>query len=118
MIRWNEVLRSIEPFRVEIPQSELDDLADCLARVRWPDELLGVDWSYGVPLDYVRELVEYWRTGYDWRAHEARLNEHPQFKTTIDGQDIHFLHVRSAKPDALPLILTHGWPMSASSTSI
>ena len=80
--------------------------------MRWPDELPGVDWSYGVPLDYVRELVEHWRSGYDWRAHEARLNEHPQFKTTIDGQEIHFLHVRSAAPDALPLILTHGWPMS------
>ena len=112
MIGWNEVLRSIEPYRVEIPQGDLDDLADRLDRVRWPDELPGVEWSYGVPLDYVRELVEYWRSGYDWRAHEARLNEQPQFKTTIDGQEIHFLHVRSPEPDALPLILTHGWPMS------
>jgi epoxide hydrolase len=100
------------PYRVEIPQSDLDDLAERLGRVRWPDELPGVDWSYGVPLDHVRELVEYWRSGYDWRAQEARINEHPQFLTTIDGQQVHFLHVRSPQADALPLILTHGWPMS------
>jgi pimeloyl-ACP methyl ester carboxylesterase len=108
------VLRSndIPPFRVEIPQSDLDDLTGRLGRVRWPDELPGVDWSYGVPLEYVRELVEHWRSGYDWRAHEARINAHPQFVTEIDGQRIHFLHVRSPDPDALPLILTHGWPMS------
>ena len=102
----------LRPFQVDIPQSDLDDLADRLARVRWPDELPGVDWSYGVPLDYVRELVDHWRTGYDWRAQEARINEHPQFMTTIDGQQVHFLHVRSPEPDALPLIATHGWPMS------
>ena len=83
-----------------------------LARTRWPDELPGVGWDYGVPLDYVKELAEHWRTGYDWRAWEARLNEYPQFTTTIDGQNIHFLHVRSPEPDALPLILTHGWPGS------
>ena len=72
----------------------------------------GAGWDYGVPLDYVAALVEYWRDDYDWRAHEARINEHPQFTTTIDGQNVHFLHVRSPEPDALPLILTHGWPMS------
>ena len=105
-------MTDVRPYRVEIPQLDLDDLAARLDRVRWPDELPGAEWNYGVPLDYVRELVDYWRSGYDWRAHEARLNEHPQFKTTIDGQEIHFLHVRSPKPDALPLILTHGWPMS------
>ena len=65
-----------------------------------------------MPLDYVKELADYWRTGYDWRAWEARLNEYPQFTTTIDGQNVHFLHVRSPEPDALPLILTHGWPGS------
>jgi pimeloyl-ACP methyl ester carboxylesterase len=99
-----------QPFRIDIPQADLDDLADRLGRTRWPDELPGVGWSYGVSKDYLVELVEYWRTGYDWREHEARLNKVPQFTTTIDGQNIHFLHVRSPEPDATPLIITHGWP--------
>jgi epoxide hydrolase len=102
----------LRPFKVHIPQSDLDDLADRLGRVRWPDELPGVDWSYGVPRGYVRELVDHWRTGYDWRAHEARLNELPHYTTEIEGQNIHFVHVRSPKPDALALVLTHGWPGS------
>ncbi|KAF2420411.1 epoxide hydrolase family protein [Microbacterium sp. B35-30] len=102
----------VRPFRIDIPQSALDDLNDRLARTRWPDELPGVGWGYGAPSSYLRELAEYWRTAYDWRRHEAELNEFPQFTTTIDGQSIHFLHVRSAEPDALPLILTHGWPGS------
>src|SRR5262249_46049414 len=99
-------------FTINIPQADLDDLRDRLARTRWPDELPGVGWSRGVPLGYLKELAEYWRTGYDWRAHEAQLNAFPQFITEIDGQRIHFLHVRSPEPDALPLILTHGWPGS------
>jgi pimeloyl-ACP methyl ester carboxylesterase len=102
----------IRPFRIEVPQAALDDLRDRLARTRWPDELPGVGWDYGVPLDYVKRLAAYWQDGYDWRRHEARLNAHPQFTTEIDGQDIHFLHVRSPEPDALPLVLTHGWPGS------
>jgi epoxide hydrolase len=102
----------LSPYRVEIPQADLDDLADRLARTRFPDELPGVDWSYGVPMDYVRELVDYWLNGYDWHAQEARINAHPQFLTTIYGQQVHFLHVPSREPDALPLIATHGWPMS------
>jgi pimeloyl-ACP methyl ester carboxylesterase len=102
----------IRPFRVDVPQRDLDDLRERLARTCWPDELPGVGWSHGVPLGYVRELVEYWRSGYDWRAYEAKLNAYPQFTTTIDGQTVHFLHVRSPEPDALPLIATHGWPMS------
>jgi pimeloyl-ACP methyl ester carboxylesterase len=102
----------IRPFRIEIPQADLDDLRDRLARTRWSSELPGQGWSRGVPLDYLRELAEHWRSGYDWRAHEARLNEFPQFATTIDGTNLHFLHVRSPEPDALPLILTHGWPGS------
>ena len=102
----------IRPFRIEIPQADLDDLRDRLARTRWPSELPGIGWSRGVPVGYLRDLAEYWRTSYDWREHEARLNELPQFATTIDGANVHFLHVRSPEPDALPLIATHGWPGS------
>ncbi|QFY09912.1 alpha/beta fold hydrolase [Nonomuraea phyllanthi] len=102
----------ISPFRIDVPQSALDDLHDRLARTRWPDELPGVGWTYGIPVPYVRRLAEYWRDAYDWREHEAALNEYPQFTTEIDGQNIHFLHVRSPEPDALPLVLTHGWPGS------
>ena len=102
----------IRPFRINIPQADLDDLRDRLARTRWPDELPGGGWNYGVTLGYVKELVEYWRTRYDWRAWEAKLNEYQQFTTTIDGQNIHFLHIRSPEPDATPLILIHGWPGS------
>ncbi|MGW4966824.1 epoxide hydrolase family protein [Nonomuraea sp. NPDC004186] len=102
----------IRPFRIDIPQADLDDLNDRLARTRWSRQLPGEGWSRGVPAAHLEELAAYWRDGYDWRRHEARLNGFPQFMTEIDGQDIHFLHVRSAEPDALPLILTHGWPNS------
>jgi hypothetical protein len=102
----------LTPYRVEVPQAELDELRARLQNVRWPDELPEAAWQYGVPLTYVRDLVDYWRDGYDWRAHEERLNRHPQFTTTIDGQRVHFIHVRSPEPGALPLICTHGWPMS------
>jgi epoxide hydrolase len=103
---------TIRPFRIDIPQADLDDLRERLHRTRWPDELPGVGWTRGVPLDYLKDLAAYWADGYDWRKHEARLNELPQFTTTIDGANIHFLHVRSPEPDALPLLLTHGWPGS------
>jgi pimeloyl-ACP methyl ester carboxylesterase len=106
------VTTEIVPFRIDVPQADLDDLRDRLARTRWPDQLPGVGWDYGIPLEYVRELASYWRDGYDWRVHEARLNGFGQFTTTIDGARVHFLHVRSASPDALPLIITHGWPGS------
>jgi pimeloyl-ACP methyl ester carboxylesterase len=102
----------IRPFRIDIPDAELEDLRERLARTRWPDQLPGVGWSYGVPLDYVREMAEYWRTSYDWRKHEAALNEFPQSTTTIDGANVHFLHVRSPEPNAMPMVLTHGWPGS------
>lgn len=102
----------IRPFRIDVPQADLDDLADRLARTRWPDELPGVGREYGVPLDHVRALAERWRSRYDWREQEKALNDHPQFVTTIDGQQVHFLHLRSPEPDALPLLLTHGWPGS------
>jgi epoxide hydrolase len=103
----------IRPFRVEIPQPSLDDLHDRLSRTRWAAEVPGPDPDeYGVSLAWVRELAEYWKDGFDWRACEARLNSYPQFVTEIDGQDIHYLHVTSPEPDAVPLILTHGWPGS------
>jgi epoxide hydrolase len=114
---------AIRPFRIEIPQADLDDLNDRLTRTRWADELpyeqvtdgvwrgpVQPGWEYGVPVAYVRELVAYWRDGFDWRKQEAKLNDYPQFITEIDGQAIHFAHARSPEPDALPLILTHGWP--------
>ena len=102
----------IHPFRIEIPQAELDDLRSRLARTRWPDQLQDAGWDYGIPLGYVRDLAGYWRTDYDWRAHERELNEFPQFTTTIQRQRVHFLHVRSPEPEAVPLIMTHGWPGS------
>jgi pimeloyl-ACP methyl ester carboxylesterase len=102
----------IYPFHIEIPQADLDDLHDRLANARWPAELPGVGWTRGVPLGYLKELAEYWRTEHDWRVREAELNKHPQFISEIDGQRIHFLHVRSDRPDAKPLLITHGFPSS------
>jgi pimeloyl-ACP methyl ester carboxylesterase len=102
----------IRPFRIEIPQAALDDLLERLARTRFPDEIPGVGWSRGVPLDYLRDLAHYWAEGFDWREQEEKLNELPQFTTQIDGQNIHYLHVRSPEPDALPLIIIHGYPSS------
>jgi pimeloyl-ACP methyl ester carboxylesterase len=102
----------ISPFHVDIPQADLDDLSDRLARTRWSEQPVESGWDYGVPTGYLRDLVEYWRTSYDWRKAEAELNSFPQFTTEIDGANVHFVHVRSAEPDALPLILTHGWPGS------
>ncbi|RZQ59306.1 epoxide hydrolase family protein [Amycolatopsis suaedae] len=101
----------IRPFRIEIPQAEVDGLRARLAGTRWP-AAVGTGWSRGVPLDYLRGLAGYWGGEFDWREQEAKLNELPQFTTEIDGQTIHFVHVRSAEPDAVPLLLTHGWPGS------
>ncbi|MFF0311742.1 epoxide hydrolase family protein [Streptosporangium sp. NPDC004379] len=101
----------IRPFVLDVPQEELEDLAARLAATRWPDDPVG-DWSQGVPAAYLRELTEYWRTTYDWRAQEAHLNRFPQFTTTIDDANVHFLHIRSSQADALPLLITHGWPGS------
>src|SRR4051794_14491414 len=103
---------NIRPFRIDVPQDELDDLHTRLAKTRWPSQVAGVGWSRGVPVEYVRGLAEYWRTGFDWRAQEARLNAFPQFLTEIAGQTLHFLHVRSPHANALPLMLIHGWPGS------
>ncbi|MEU0854742.1 MULTISPECIES: epoxide hydrolase family protein [Streptomyces] len=103
---------SIRPFRVAVPEGELEDLRSRLDRTRWPDELPGAGWEYGVPVSYLRELARYWRHEYDWRAAETRLNRWPQFTTAIDGANLHFAHIRSPEPDATPLIITHGWPGS------
>lgn len=103
---------SIRPFKVSIPQSDLDDLQTRLRLIRWPDKETVLDWSQGVPLSAIQELVEYWQISYDWRRCEALLNSYPQFTTTIDGVEIYFLHIRSRHEDALPMILTHGWPGS------
>ena len=102
----------MQPFRIEIPQADVEYLRDRLANARWPGELPGVEWARGVPLGYLKELTGYWRTQYDWRAQEARLNQYPQFLTEIDGQRIHFVHVRSGQPGAKPLLITHGFPSS------
>ena len=101
---------AIRPFRIDIPQADLDDLHDRLRRTIWPDELRGVRDEYGVTNKRVQELAEYWLGEFDWRRLESRLNVLPQFKTEIDGEDIHFLHVTSSRADATPMILTHGWP--------
>lgn len=102
----------ITPFRIDIPQAELDYLHQRLRTGRFPDEPAGVGWSRGVPLERLRELAQDWRTRYDWRAQEARLNEFPQFITEIDGQRVHFVQVRSERADAVPLLMTHGFPSS------
>ena len=102
----------VRPFQVAIPDADLDDLVVRLARTRWPDEPAGIGWSRGVPLQYLRELADYWASTFDWRKQEARLNEFSQVTTTIGGQSIHTLHVRSPEPSALPLLVLHGWPGS------
>jgi pimeloyl-ACP methyl ester carboxylesterase len=102
----------IENFRISVDDATLDDLHHRLAQTRFPDEIDDTGWEYGIPLVYLAELVAYWRDTYDWRTEEARLNELAQFRTTIDGQSIHFVHARSPHADARPLLLTHGWPGS------
>jgi epoxide hydrolase len=102
----------IRPYRISVPQADLDDLRERLARTRWARDLPGTGWERGVPTGYLRELATYWAQEYDWRAHEAALNALPQFITTIDGASVQFLHLRSAQPDATPLLLLHGWPGS------
>ena len=102
----------LRPYRINVPQADIDDLRDRLARTRWAPGLPGTGWERGVPAGYLRELAAHWASEYDWRAQEAALNAIPQFITTINGADLHFLHVRSAEPDATPLMLLHGWPGS------
>ena len=103
---------AIEPFHIDIPQSALDDLKLRLSLVRWPNRETVNDWSQGVPLAKAQALIEYWRTQYKWRAFEEEINKLPHFRTHIDGLGIHFIHVKSKHPDALPILFTHGWPGS------
>jgi epoxide hydrolase len=112
MDRSTAMSEPIQAFRIEIPQADVDYLHDRLASARWPGELPGAAWERGIPLGYLKELAGYWRSRYDWRAAEAQLNSYPQFTTEIDGQRIHFLHVRSDRQDAKPLLITHGYPSS------
>jgi epoxide hydrolase len=105
-------MAEIRPFRIDVPQGELDDLRDRLRRTRWTPEIPGQGWSRGVPVDYLRGLAAHWADRFDWRAAEARLNELPQFLTEVDGQTLHFAHVRSADPAAVPLLISHDWPGS------
>src|SRR5581483_1711979 len=107
----------LTPFHIEVPQADLDDLRDRLRRTRWAERETvadgdALDWSQGAPLAYMEDLCTYWAQQYDWRAVEARVNALPQYRAVIDGLGLHVLHVRSPEPDALPLIMTHGWPGS------
>jgi microsomal epoxide hydrolase len=102
----------METFRIAIPDADLDDLRGRLAATRWPDEGHSPGWERGVPQEYLRDLADYWQHEYDWRAAEAELNRFPQYTTEIDGARVHFLHVRSPEPGAMPLLITHGWPGS------
>ena len=105
-------MEDLEQFAIEVPQATLDDLAERLARTRWPAELDGPGWEDGTSPAFLRELVGRWRTGFDWRAQEAAINRFPQFRATVDGIGLHFVHVRGKGPAPLPLVYTHGWPSS------
>ena len=102
----------VRPFKIEIPQVEIDDLRARLERTRWADEIPGSGWDYGADIDCMKALVEYWRTEFDWRAQEKFLNEFHQFHASVGGINIHFIHERGKGPNPLPLIVTHGWPGS------
>ncbi len=105
-------MAAVKPFRIDIAESELEDLKSRLANTRWPEKETPDDWSQGIPLAYVKEVADYWHGAYDWRRAEARINAHEQFTTEIGGLNIHFLHIRSPHEHALPLVMTHGWPGS------
>src|SRR5438105_3270584 len=106
------VSAEVTPFRIEVPEADLVDLRERLVRTRWPEAETVDDWSQGIPLSYVRDVCRYWAGDYDWRGREAGLNRFPQFRAEVDGLGIHFIHVRSPHPEALPLVITHGWPGS------
>ena len=100
----------VKAFKIEVHDKVLDDLRRRLETVRWPDQIPNSGWDYGSNLDYLKELVEYWRSGFDWRAQEAKLNDFHHFKSQVDGLDVHFIHERGKGPNPLPLVITHGWP--------
>ncbi len=102
----------VRPFRIEVPQAVIDDLRDRLTRTRWTDEVEDAGWDYGTNLGYLKELTDYWRDEFDWRAREAELNRFAQFRTEIDGFGLHFVHERGRGPDPMPILLAHGWPDS------
>ena len=102
----------IEKFKINIPQSELDDLNDRIKKVRWPDEIKNSDWKYGTSLSYIKELAYYWLEEFDWRIIEKEINSFPNFIADVDGNQIHFLHIKSNKKNAIPIVITHGWPGS------
>ena len=104
--------QEIRPFRIEVADDVLADLRARLHNTRWPEAELVDDWSQGAPLAWIQDMCSYWADTYDWRAREAALNRFPQFMTTIDGLDVHFIHARSPHEGAMPLIMTHGWPGS------
>jgi len=103
---------NVQPFSINVPQAVLDDLHKRLARTRWPDEVDGAGWEYGVKRDYLKAYTDYWQNDYDWRKHEAELNQFAHFKADVDGVGIHFIHERGKGPNPTPIILTHGWPDS------
>ena len=100
----------VTPFKIEVPHATLQDLKERLGRTRWPDEIPGSGWDYGSNLDYIKELVEYWRTTFDWRSQERLINSFSHFKTDVDGMGIHFIHEKGKGPNPMPLVITHGWP--------
>ena len=101
---------AVTPFKIEVPEDVLQDLKERLDRTRWPDEIPGSGWDYGSNLDYIKELVDYWRTKFDWRAQEKLINSFSHFKTDVDGLGVHFIHEKGKGPDPMPLVITHGWP--------
>ena len=100
----------VQPFKIKIPETALEDLQQRLGRTRWPGEIPGAGWDYGANLAFVREMVEYWRTGFNWGAQEDAMNAFDHFRAKVDGLSIHFIHQKGKGPDPLPLIITHGWP--------
>ena len=102
----------VQPFKIQVPEETLIDLGERLADTRWPDELPGTDWDYGTNMAYLKELVDYWRTSFDWRAQEEAINRLSHFKADVDGLGIHFIHEQGKGPNPMPLVLTHGWPGS------
>jgi len=108
---------TIVPFKVEVAEHILEDLRERLDRTRWPDEIAGSGWDYGSNLDYIKELVAYWRTTFDWRSQERLINSFPHFKTNIEGLEVHFIHEKGKGPNPIPLVIAHGWSGTLSNGS-